>query len=48
MTTETPAEYARRMGEHEADIPAVLRRIAAGEIVLEPRPMNPPSPNEGD
>ena len=48
MTAETPADYARRMGEHEADIPAVLRRIASGELVLEPRPLNPPSTDEGD
>ena len=27
MTAETPADYARRMGEHEADIPAVVRRL---------------------
>ena len=44
MTAETPADYARRMGENEADIPAVVRRLAESE----PRPLNPPSTDEGD
>ena len=36
------ADYARRMGENEADIPAVVRRLAESE----PRPLNPPSTDE--
>ena len=38
------ADYARRMGENEADIPRVVRRLAESE----PRPLNPPSTDEGD
>ena len=44
----TTPDDLRRWGENEADIPAVLRRIASCELVLEPRPLNPPSTDEGD